>query len=360
MSIEGDLTKLNDRKVTIETPELSFWEALDQFCVKSELTPRSNPRQGIAMPPSGRRAGRQENENKIVLMDGKPPVTPTCYAGAVRIRVVPNERNLSLGKGETAVTLEITPEPKLQWRSLLNVRVTKAIDDKNQTVAHVTQLAAGSDDVEEVIINNGQRIIRMQAGAPFRAEELLGEVAGFRSSLLVPVKLKPPADPGKVLKQFSLSLHVQVRMPLEAILTIDDVTQAAGKTHKGKGEEVNLKQALRQDNGDVRIHLEKALQPDIAAGGGNMVVRGNGIVVANASPLSGGGQDVKLLDTNGEPYTIVSQQSSFRATNGMGSSDQQYTFRPKNAGATPKKLVISGSRNATIEMPVELKDVPLP
>ena len=34
----GDMATLANRKITLELPELSFWEALDQFCVKAEMT----------------------------------------------------------------------------------------------------------------------------------------------------------------------------------------------------------------------------------------------------------------------------------------------------------------------------------
>src|SRR5439155_1175321 len=42
IQIEGDQTKLAARKITIDTGEVPFWQAVDQFCLKAGLVERGS------------------------------------------------------------------------------------------------------------------------------------------------------------------------------------------------------------------------------------------------------------------------------------------------------------------------------
>ncbi len=151
--------KLKDRTVTLDTGDVSFWEAFDQFCDKAGLVeasmqdllraapglPGRGPGGGILPPPppinppkdlsikqeGAAPAAEKPAEKKqadgaparvgaapaapaapvampgfgpfgmapgvIMVMDGKPKAVPTCYSGSVRIRALKEGPNFGFG-----------------------------------------------------------------------------------------------------------------------------------------------------------------------------------------------------------------------------------------------------------------------
>jgi RNA polymerase sigma factor (sigma-70 family) len=159
--------KLKGRKVTLDTGEVTFWQALDQFCRKAGLTsaalsPAPGRRQehlavkqwdkrppATSPTPPAAAAGK----GGVILSDGKPQPLPTDGRTAVRVRALDKAaRGLAPAEGEALLALEITPEPKLRLGRVLAVRVRKASDDQGQ-------------DLEQVV-GDGKAPARAAAGGP--------------------------------------------------------------------------------------------------------------------------------------------------------------------------------------------------
>src|SRR5256885_14218301 len=80
-------------------------------------------------------SGRAWN-GRLILFDGKPPLLPTDHAGAVRIRALPGDRSAGQKSGEPILFLvEVTPQPKLPWYNILDLRIEKAVDENGQDLA---------------------------------------------------------------------------------------------------------------------------------------------------------------------------------------------------------------------------------
>jgi hypothetical protein len=79
----------------------------------------------------------------------------------------------------------------------------------------------------------------------------------------------------------------------------------------------------------------------------------NGIFNSAGSPFT-------LKDAEGHPFNQIGLRSNVEANNNAFTQKCTITWQPPNDKATPKALVYSASRLATIEVPFELKNVPLP
>ena len=382
IALGGDTAALANKKVTLELKDVSAWEALDRFCAAAGLAQDVVEETPPKQPPIPRgqfrggginvmdMEGLPQKKFNIRLQDGKPAGYPTAYVGALRVRALPPASgDKAPAKGEGAVKLEVLAEPGFSWRGAPKLRVDKAVDDKNQAVTQVAIEDAPAQATEEIIIQGrGQAIIRRAMivnGNRVQMEELYP--SGGRSDWAqnLNVKLKLPDDPGVSLKQFKGMLQGRVSVPAQPLVTVHDplaVAKSENKVVKGKGIDLKLMSATKQDDGTVKTSFEMtgegAALGAFAAGGVQIIQNVGGQINFNAEPLADA-QHVRLLDGDGKPYRITAFNSSSRVNNGVASNEYRCTFSPPTATSEPKKLEYIGSRQATVEVPFELKDVAL-
>ncbi len=189
--------KLQDRKITLDTGDATFWQAFDQFCDKAGLQERQNDaapvppgvRPGVKILPAAGSAGRrcprrppgrtpprpaaQQPANPpaagiavqpgiviggpvapintpaaadaITLIDGKavPLPTdgkagplPTDASSAVRVQALPKADQFGPAPdGEIVLGLRLSVEPRMLLQSVDKVTIAKAIDDQKQQLA---------------------------------------------------------------------------------------------------------------------------------------------------------------------------------------------------------------------------------
>ena len=78
----------------------------------------------------------QLQPGQIVLKDGKPKDAPTDYSTSIRVRAMEKNENVAAPEvGQSWFGLQVSPEPKIIWQNLISVTITKAVDDKDQTLA---------------------------------------------------------------------------------------------------------------------------------------------------------------------------------------------------------------------------------
>ena len=114
--MSGDKTKLADRKITLETGEVSFWEAFDQLCLNAWL-----------VEPA---ADAKEAVGRLHVMDGTQP-SADRYAGALRIRVVPDSVNAQ--RRRRRIRAEMAIEPRFRQPKVLGA--AKIRDGAGRAVA---------------------------------------------------------------------------------------------------------------------------------------------------------------------------------------------------------------------------------
>src|SRR5262245_19607112 len=134
------------RKVTCETGEVPVWEALEAFCAAANLRElfvvdldvpkpaRPMPRGGFTPPPPPPNA----DSVALVLMDGRPDRLPGDRATAVRVVALPPKfpgHKVTLGTGELALCLDVTPAPGINWIETVGAKVTRVVDSAGRVGA---------------------------------------------------------------------------------------------------------------------------------------------------------------------------------------------------------------------------------
>jgi hypothetical protein len=326
--------------------------------------------------------------NTLVLTDGKAEALPTQYAGAVRIRALPAGTAI-LGfaprEGELTIALQVTPEPKLQFQSLVDVRIDKAVDDQGQVLMQSTADAGnGGNDVPVAgaLVAKAAFVARVPAPAPGVAP--------------VPVRLKKGDKPSKTLKELTGVVSIQVRTPAEALMTIEKLMDAAGKEVKGEaGGRIKVLDVAKDDKATT-LKIEFEPPPDVQAGGvvpgpiliqpvplpvpvpqqlpqkqlnavpGALQVQVQPAVqpvpvpavpIAPAAPAGFNG--LTVLDEKGNALPM--QPTNIQPVKAANGVMWQYTFTlpvVKDQGA-PAKLVFTGSKVVTVDVPFTLKGVPV-
>ena len=98
----------------------------------TELVPADCRTQAMGIYWSARSTGIEPSyDPRLVLADAKAQALPTCYAGAVRIRTAAPGGSPAPARSEhdTALHLDVMPEPGMTWRGILDVQISKAVDE---------------------------------------------------------------------------------------------------------------------------------------------------------------------------------------------------------------------------------------
>jgi hypothetical protein len=372
---------VTERKVTVDTGETTYWEALDQLAQRAGLVERGELRAtlngasgpggnrvmrfrmqgGVLVLPDGSVTTTNPRREILVLVPGDAAARPTCYAGAVRIRAVPLPRDLRPASGETLVLLEASPQPGLSWLGLIGDRIDVARDSAGQ-------------NLEPVNLDEGEGIpgaLVMQNKFVVRRTENERTALDFRYR---PIRLKRGARASAVLAELKGVLTAQVQTPPEPRITVDHLLQATGKTIRGaNGEMLKVLQVSQQPDGTCRIQLDfenpaAAEDPLLGLAGrrGIAMVRARQVLVNNgvggvATEQRLGESNWSVIDKSGQPLRLVGRQANnvFRTGNGVR-YEATLTYVSRSGQAGPDRLVYSSRRSLPIDIPFTLHDVPLP
>lgn len=356
---------------------------------------------------------QQAQPNQILLKDGKPTTVPTDYAGAVRIKAMDNTAQFGpAGEKEVLVGLKISPEPKIRWQQLVNVRIEKALDDQDQKLMQMMGQAVPGQPMGG-FQNLGGGFGGIQAGWAI-------PVQGFPGAALhqyVPIRLGKGDKASKGLKELTGNVTAQVLTEAEVHITVDNIAKAAGKTVKGKESGSIKVNGYDEQNGQITIRVEIDQPKDVVPsgqggfnggfnfGGGRGGIQFLPVPVPNFPALPGGafqiqaappvqakqvqvqakqvqvqvqvqqiqiggigiaqpffggnGSGLELLDTQGNVIPLVGSGIALQGGPGAFVQENQMTFQPQK-GQKAAKLVFKGSKIATVEIPFTLKDVKLP
>lgn len=363
-SIHSD--RLRKRTVTLDTGETTFWQAFDLFCQKAGLSEYASRGPVSSMTPDRATAVLRLEvrglssypsvsgsvDNRLLLLDRPPLNVPTSYAGAVRVKAMPMPQP-NRNKDERVFHLEVSAQPNLALQQVLETRITRAIDDEDQKLT-----AASTMDSTD-----GQNLTVMANGLLWegRSGSYINDLRYF------PVRLKAPEKPSRVLREVSGVVVVQVQTPLQPVVTIDNILQAAGKTVRClDGETLTIVEVGKQEDGSWKLRLQLAESPAKLAArarGGRVIQRQrNGIIVQNGVNQENGFPDAKLvlLDKTGKRIPVA--ERNFNAVfNGNNIAQEMTLTYPSNPNAgEPAKLVMMDRRTLLIDVPFNLKDVPLP
>jgi hypothetical protein len=319
--------KPDDRKITLDTGETTFWQALDQLCLRAglvEMLPTTQdpglvpprPPFGVpglpakpalpggilpVVPPAGPQKGpmlqvqgvagaqvqppfrlpwapgmkrpvdfgsfnpSMGNQGAIMLTPGKADLLPTSYAGSVRIRMVGRRRSRP---GELRLSLDVAAEPRLQNFSLDGaLGIETALDDRGEKLARVSDPTTQKPGA----------ILNMPNMPGPAAAMWMGGGQPMMSVRQASVRLNLGDREVKSLKELKGTLTAKALAATEALITVENVLASAGKTVKGaSGGAIQVHSVEKTGTGDyeLRVRLENlpggTAPMRMIAGGGAM------------------------------------------------------------------------------------------
>jgi hypothetical protein len=311
--LQDPQNKLQERTVTLDTGETSFWHALHLFCQKASLVeasahdfrpvPPPGPRLRGAGPvapaapapgvpavpaPAAKRMVRASalaveaaqappppkpvapagavaaparatgasyayqpySPSRITLIDGKADSCPTDDSTAIRIRALRNPGVAGRNiEGEIWVWLEATPEPRLHWQGLSAARVEKAVDDQGQKLTEIADTRPGVRGAGPALAGLG----RMNGIGPYASG--LGQRTFIR--------LKKGDKEAKSLKELSGVLTAHVLTDSRPFITVENILGSSDKTVKGKDGGSLKVLDVKTEKEKITIRVEVEPPPDV-------------------------------------------------------------------------------------------------
>lgn len=350
--IGSDLPGGEERTITLETGEVGFWEAVQRFSNALGLVP--GPLFTDTTPPI------------LHLYRSQGVALPTCYAGGLRIRALETHVpgwGRTPGVVDVPCVLEVLPEPGIAWQGLLDVRIHRAVDDRDQLLE--PSLAGWEnpffDGYDDDLRWGGLRKI-------FPSERIDTAVPGSPpgQGQQVTVKLKLPKQPSRQIREFQGTLVGQVQTPVEAQLTIQGVLQALNQSFKANdGSVLKVGQVRRIMDGPTQIDVEyeAPLEESVLFNWGInnrrlanqlLIWRLKAAVKRVDPPL------LEVQDALGRALEIVryNEANQFNGPKVHYSATLHVLSKP--GAGEPARLLLLGRRLVTVEAPFTLKDVPLP
>jgi hypothetical protein len=369
-----------DQTITLDTGDVTFWEALDQFCKKAGMVEQNRlaPTRPRRIPADADRL-RWEQEVRLLLreealgginnvyalpattnlalVNGQAPSLPTSHAGAVRIQALSPELcvfPVVKSPEQVQVVLEINAEPKLSWKKVVDVRIEKAVDDKGQPL----ELAAR--DGKPVIDHDLE--MRVQAMLTGQQNNVDLFARGLRQ---IPVNLQVHQNYPQAIRELKGTVSGLVMTPPEVLVAIDDVLKSGGKTVRTKeGSDLKVVEARRDFAGQIRLQCE--LPGWFGRWGNEPVInrraRMGRMVMVNTVTA---GQPVGTMswavqDAQGRRLSLTRMETQFNQRDHELVQENYLTFHTLQGQEGPFKLILTGQRLVILDVPFTLKDIPVP
>ncbi|HKI32579.1 MAG TPA: PQQ-binding-like beta-propeller repeat protein [Gemmataceae bacterium] len=374
LKLGPELVKAGERKITLDTGAVTFWEAFDQFCARGGLVETMPP--ASAYQPRGTSGGssisimggrgtsqtnilRSASDDKpleLTLGDGKPVLGPTSGSGALRVRLAPADTPIphhTREAGEVLFGLDVAADGGLRWQKAVGLRIDRALDEDGRLLRQLPTTfrpPAPAGGGRGSVVVNGTAIT-----AP--PDEPDGPAAR-----LVAVRLKQPGEkPARHLKELTGTITAQVRTPEEAVVVVEKVLHSGGQTVKGKhGGEIKVVEVVKDEDGRVRLKVQvEALGRGITEVpanpfGGTIII--NGKRVGEEDLLSS--LNFALLDEKGNPLrTVKAMSTGLRAG---AAHEYELVYEADDGQTEAAKFVYTDRRTLFIDVPFTLRDVPLP
>ena len=352
------------RRMTCQTGELPVWEALEAFesaaglreVFQNELeVPKGTvQRRGyVPLPPAP-----NADAVAITLIDGKPDRLPGSRSSAVRIQALPARfpgHKVTLGTGEVALCLDVTPVPGLGWQEVTAVRITRLIDSNgfSGSMGAEKETQPGNDP-------SGVVVFAARGGMAMRFDvngnPLTPESQANPRVLTLPLKLR--SDAPRSIRRLEGSIFAELQLPDQQLVALTEPAKNTGTWINGPGElrvsVLEVKEAVKDGAaGSVKVQLQFP-----SAWLMNLRMRGWNPGWPQA-PRMTQGYRVEARDPAGKPFPLTSNGFAEMSDDGM-TMIQTVAMSFRHGAGVPAKIVVIGPKQVTVEVPFALENVPLP
>ncbi len=363
VQITGDRAALTGRTVTLETGDITFWEAFDLLATRGGLavpgarpTPKITAAPVPAIPavvprPLGVRTPTMLPPPEQITLTPGAPARHFSHAGAARVELNLSRPTAARDGIDYQLVLNTAAEPRLQGFTLIGgASLKRALDEQGRTLQITDAPDAPAPTVNPYAINGVNTGL-----VPKRQQALL---------LHLPTGEHRP----RLIKELSGTLPARVTMPNELLARLDVTTfqrDGARVVAQGKsGGSLAVNSFDRLPNGDYRVAMVlENLGPNLAINLGiNANIRGNVVVLGNAwnGPTTQLPGLPDLLDAQGRKYTVwqVPNQST-RVGNNQFVYSATVIYRPHPGQGPPSQLALHGLNSVTVPVSFTFRDVAL-
>lgn len=383
LNVKGPADKV---KITADTGELPYWEAVETFLKAAGLgddfstspfpvqpQPALDVPQGVIINgPPGAYIYNPVAAQRAMKLTVAPKPAPSFTANAIRVKVAPpsfkaqptpGPAGVKTDDGGVRVHLQVDAHPSLTIQQItgIDVRTAKAVGGRSLEIVRTVLPVIGNAQ-DEMMLNGGQAVPVQQA-----LVDSIEYAPQPSRSPLVPVVIKPGAEKVKELEELSGVLTARLVAPKDTLFTIDRVKESGGRAFSPcEGLRVNFKSAATRLTSTAIVRLTMEIDPAAQnimnfqvpfRGRGQTFMRINGGQYGDAN---GPAPEFYLTMPSGETRKALSVGATTIESTETGTRyDLEIQFEK------PEKwegvgLVAKGRRVVTVEMPFTLKNVQLP
>jgi len=365
--------------ITLDTGEVPAFEAIDRLLLTlgaHEQLGRAKP----AVPLIEQNARQQLYITRYAPMEAeKTPATGLMLArgdriplietisGPVRIRVLPDGFERTVGSNQVKITLDALPLPSLGWQQWQGVRIDKAIDSNDRYLDPVLKTENGGAELFNPFAMNQNAVIWDDGG-------FMNEAVTPTDPRHIPIHLHFTRETGRTLKELRGTLLAKVLAPPAPVITIADISKLNPKvTHRGENATVQIHSIESQPAGTITVKLSitsayEASNPQALMMPQGMVrVRGKQMMflqldgTASTIPLSSETARFELRDATGKALKLVGEEP--QQTQHMPGSVREeliVRFQRQSGQGEPREFRMMARQSLNLEVPFVLKNVPLP
>lgn len=349
-----NLPKWKYQKVTLRQPEtVPFWKAIDLVCEAAQLQP--NPGlHGIGGP----------REPTFALTDGPArAVTPNYDHGPFRVSLqgVHYQRDLSygpqgIGAGGAVPKAEGVPRaarlpapPRARINPVTSVQFTAQFLVSAEPRLFIHQ--NGPLQVTEAVDSRGNSLTAPGAGG--RVVTRFGGYFGMTnaSALQVQAPLQRPAVPGEMIKKLRgvIPLAISSRGPDPLVVTLDRAS--VGKRFANADVEITLHAVRTMSNATQQTQVELSVKPNDRPGAAD---NGDSDAFGDVYRPDLHRQQMEILDARDQLVTWF--------PSGVDSETSRLTLTLPTAtsAGSLKEIRYYTLTRATVELPFEFADIPMP
>lgn len=376
-----------NRLVTVTSNPIPIWQALDAICAaaglhedhRTELPLPKNATANTTSYYSGGRAMRMNwsedgtNRNPltpgtapILLIDGIGERLANQTTGPVRVQSLsarfPGNR-ITRGAGRVQICLDLAPLPSLNWQGASNVRITRAIDEDGRP------LFADLILEQEYHPNNygnwvGGGMAFMAVGGQV-VQMFDGDNSGNTTPLTVApnprlhsLSLRTEDRSIRTLKRLEGVVSGDIHVPNVPVITIDQMANAVGKSSDGPYSSklsVTEYKLLKDGSTTVNIRGEVLQQWVLQQQMGGRPIPPEAMNIGNLI------NTLKFSDAQGKVLPAPQQTGTNYAGDGWRQTiDITLKFPKSSTASVPTKVIQTGTKVVSVDVPFQLENVKLP
>lgn len=305
----------------------------------------------------------------VLLVDGKSENLPAMRTGGVRVTALPanfSANRVVRGAGRVIFHLEAAPVPSTGWHNATGIRIFSAEDDDGRPV--FADLKLTHDPLAGMYgygwnggwggWGGGRRAVFWGGGGMMLFEDGNGGGGASPNSnpRLVPVAIRTNDRAVKTLRKFEGSILGEVHTPNSPVITIEKVENAIGVPHQGPTQSnFTVLEAKTQKDGSTLLKLR---HESLTAWAIQQMKGGGGIWNNNDNPNDVISK-IKYYDAEGKALKVpANEQNNY---NGDGYRQTvEFTVRFPKGSKPPVKIVVTGTKVTSVEVPFSLANVSVP